>query len=78
MAILKNLKTQLNPKQNEFVKDRFFIWSRIDQKFLDNKLYSRNIQTCQKSRNISNFSNLKPIYQFIFLISKFTLKIQYV
>ena len=75
MAILKNSKKQLNPKQNELVKDRFFIWSRIDQKFLDSKLYSGYFLACQKSRNISNFSNLELIHQSIFLISKFTLKI---
>ena len=65
----------INPKQNELVKDRFFIWSRIGQKFLDSKLYSGYFLACQKSRNISNFSNLELIHQSIFLISKFTLKI---
>lgn len=61
-----------------WIKGRFFIWSRIGQKFLDSKLYSGNFQTRQKSRNISNFSNLRPIFQSIFLISKFTLRAQYV
>ena len=61
-----------------WLRTGFFSSSRIDKKFPDNKLYSGYFQARQKSRNISNFSNLRPIFQSIFPISKFTLKIQYV